>query len=309
MSAIAVIGCTESTEKCLRAILAWGEDEVVALMTLDPAVAATKARYVPLEPLASGNGVPCLQVRDTRVREASSFLAEKSPDLVLEVGWSHRIPKAILELPSLGTIGIHNSLLPIHRGPASLNWALIRGESTWGTTLYYLDEALDAGDIIAQRAYRVTEQDDIHSLFAKADRAALALLREALPRIRAGTAPRVPQDAALASRLPRRRPQDGEIDWTRDAAEIYNLIRALKAPYPNAFTSLRGKKVLVGDARPTSAPAGSAGTVTSVDGSVTVGAGTGGVALLRVRCEDGPEVDGLAFAEKHALGVGDRFGS
>jgi methionyl-tRNA formyltransferase len=308
-SAIAVIGCTKSTEKCLRAILAWGEDEIVGLVTLDPAVAAVKARYIALEPFAAEHGIPFLPVRDMRGPAALTFLTEKNPDILLEVGWSHRIPKPILELPPLGTIGIHNSLLPRNHGAASLNWALIRGERTWGTTLFYLNESIDAGDIIAQRSYPITEQDDIHTLFAKADNASLAMLQNILPKIRAGTAPRIPQHPALVSRLPRRRPEDGKIDWRRDAVEIYNLIRALKTPYPNAFTFLRGTKVFIGDARPATAHSGKSGFFTSVGESIIVGTGRGGITLLRVHCEGEPEVDARTFAKKHALKVGDRFDS
>jgi methionyl-tRNA formyltransferase len=306
--AIAVIGCTKSTEKCLRGILAWGEDEIVGLVTLDPAIAATKARYVALEPLAAEHRFPCLRVRDIRGQEALAFLTEKDPDLLLVVGWSQRVPGPILELPPLGAIGIHNSLLPRNRGAASLNWALIRGETTWGTTLFYLEESLDAGDIIAQRSYSITEQDDIHTLFGKAEDASLELLREMLPRIRAGTAPRIPQDPAFVSRLPRRRPEDGRIDWRQGAVEIYNLIRALKTPYPNAFTFLRGNKICINDARPAKANSGKPGSLTSVGQSVVVvGTGRGEITLLRMHCEGEPEIDAPTFAKKHALKVGDRF--
>jgi methionyl-tRNA formyltransferase len=290
-------------------MLEWGEGRIVALVTLDPTLAATKPRYTALEPLAAEHGIPLVSVRDMRGREALNLLAQNNPDLVLEVGWSHRIPKPILDLPHLGAIGIHNSLLPGNRGMASLNWALIRGETVWGTTLFYLEESIDSGEIIAQRSYQITAQDDINTLFAKADTAAVAMLRDILPKIRAGTSPRTPQDPALVSWLPRRRPEDGKIDWRQDAKAIYNLVRALKSPYPNAFTFLRGKKICIADARLAEAPPGKPGSVTSVGDSVVVGTRRGAIALLRVRCEGEPEIDAHAFAKNHGLHIGDRFDS
>ncbi|MGH3118837.1 MAG: methionyl-tRNA formyltransferase, partial [Gaiellales bacterium] len=143
-------------------------------------------------------------------------------------------------------------------------------------TLFYLEESIDAGDIIAQRSYPIAEQDDIHTLFAKADSASLEMLQDILPKIRAGTAPRIPQNPVLVSRLPRRRPEDGKIDWSRDAVEIYHLVRALKTPYPNAFTFLRGKKVYISDAQLAKGHSGTFGSVTSVGDELIVGAGTGG---------------------------------
>jgi methionyl-tRNA formyltransferase len=144
--------------------------------------------------------------------------------------------------------GIHASLLPKYRGGAPLVWAIINGEKTTGVSLFYFDQGVDTGDVIAQKKIEISDTDDIRTVYEKATLAAVDVLRESLPLIREGQAPRIPQDHANATIFPQRKPEDGLIDWTRTPDEIRNFIRAQTRPYPGAFTVLEGKKVTIWDA-------------------------------------------------------------
>jgi methionyl-tRNA formyltransferase len=184
-----------------------------------------------------------MKVVDINARQVVEELGAQNLDLIIECGWSQIISKDIIQIPLLGTLGLHYALLPKNRGGASLNWALIRDEIEWGITLYYLDEKIDKGDIIAQKRFPIFDDDDINSLYDRADNASISALLENLPLIKAGTAPRIKQDPTKSTYLKARKPEDGLINWNQPARNIYNLIRALTLPYPCAFSYLNGEKM------------------------------------------------------------------
>jgi len=302
---IAIIGCTLSTQRCAEAIQNT-EHEIVGIFTLDSAQSEAKSRYCDL----SSFGEVVHEISDVKDPSVVSLLEEMKPDLLLEVGWSQRIPKAVLETPRLGTIGIHNSMLPKNQGAASINWALIKDEKEWGVTLFFLEEHIDEGDIIAQRSYPITDEDDINSLFDTADALSAEMILEALPQFESDSVPRTAQSPDEVTKLPRRKPEDGRINWAAPAREIFNLIRALKKPYPPAFTSLNGQKVLICDAKPDSASSGSPGVIQSVsDDAVVIGALDTSIAVLHLQREGEEECSAPEFATQHGLKPGDRFGT
>ena len=306
---IVVIGCTLTTRRCLEQLLGDNEDQITLIVTLDSSLHETKSRYASLHDLATQHDVPLLEVTDVNDSTVVERIRHAAPDVVLEIGWSQMIKRDILDIAPLGCVGIHDSLLPKAQGAASVNWALIWGEPTWGLSLFYLEEQFDKGDVIGQREYEISEDDDINTLFDKADVNAVDLLREMVPRLREGTAPRIPQDPALITKTRRRRPEDGVIDWRQTNREVYNLVRALKRPYPPAFTFARGQKILVLDARRSDDASLGAGVISSVraDGMV-IGTGRQSVLVLLFEKEGGEEADAITFSRELGLRVGDRFG-
>jgi methionyl-tRNA formyltransferase len=114
--------------------------------------------------------------------------------------------------------------------------------------LFHLEDDVDSGDIVAQVSFPIEEDDTCATTYEKASQASVQLLREYLPRLADGTAPRIPQDEGLATSFPQRKPEDGLIDWTRSPEEIRNFIRAQTKPYPGAFTYIGDKKVTIWDA-------------------------------------------------------------
>ena len=140
---------------------------------------------------------------------------------------------------------MHGSLLPKYRGRVPVNWVLVHGETETGMTLHYMEAKADRGDIVAQKRVPITPEDTAVTLFAKMTVAAEEILQETYPLLRTGQAPRVPQNHTGASYFGGRKPEDGHIQWTRPAKEIYNLVRAVTHPYPGAFTLLNGRKLFI----------------------------------------------------------------
>ncbi len=171
-----------------------------------------------------------------KIRQHTEQIRELRPDLVLVVGFSQIIPRAILDIPPLGAIGFHSAVLPGRRGSAPLIWAMIDGLRESGITMFYLDDGIDTGDVIESERFPIEDDDYAVDLLRKADDATITLLRRHLDGVLDGTAPRIRQPEGQSSYTRRRTPADGEIDWTRPADEVVRLIRALAPPYPVAHT-------------------------------------------------------------------------
>jgi methionyl-tRNA formyltransferase len=172
----------------------------------------------------------------------------------------------LLMLPPLGFIGMHPTMLPTGRGRAPIPWAIILGLKETGTTWFYVDPGADTGDILIQQKVPVLDTDTSSTLGARTDDVAAELLVKALPLLACNRAPRIKQDQSAATVWPRRRPEDGIIDWSRDAGALCRWVRALTHPYPGAFTYLTGRKLWIWSAERASVPlAGAPGEVLAVD--------------------------------------------
>ncbi len=201
-------------------------------------------RYESVFARASQLGVPA--VRATGKSEAlGRFLADLRPDLLWVTDYRYLLPASILALPRFGVINLHPSLLPKYRGRAPVNWAILRGETRLGLTAHWVDAGMDTGDIIAQRAFELAPQQDVGDALEMLYPLYAAITEEVLSHLIRGDAPRFPQDTAQATVFPRRTPADGRVEWTRPAAEVWNLIRAVTAPYPGAFTPWQGGAVRI----------------------------------------------------------------
>jgi methionyl-tRNA formyltransferase len=213
-------------------------------------------------------------------------------DLLVVWSYSMILPPAVLDAARLGGVNVHGGLLPEYRGGHVMQWAIINGEAETGVTLHHLDEGIDTGPVIARARFPIGAEDDALSVRRRLKAAGERLLARWLAAVADGSAPRVPQDEARARYYRLRTPEDGRIDWSSPGAAIANLVRALVAPWPGAFTFIRGKKLVVRRATPVdSAPAGGVpGRVLAVEDAgarVTTGKGD-----LWIR---GAEVDGEAL--------------
>jgi methionyl-tRNA formyltransferase len=184
-----------------------------------------------------------------------AFAERLAADLVLSVFFRDLLPAAVLASARLGALNLHPSLLPAYRGRAPINWVLVRGETRTGVTLHHMIGRADAGDIVGQRAIAIAPRETALTLYRKVEEEGVRLLAEMLPRVAAGTAPRLPQDESLASRCGRRRPEDGRIDWSWPAARIDCLVRAVAPPWPGAFGELEGRRAWIYQGRPAGAVA------------------------------------------------------
>jgi methionyl-tRNA formyltransferase len=206
--------------------------------------------------LAAERGVP-VRTGNPSGPDEIQYLRELTPELILSVYYRSLLPKSILELPRLGAFNLHGSLLPKYRGRAPINWAVLKGETEAGITLHVMTERADAGDIADAEPVPVGPDETAHEVFLKLIPAARRLFRRSLPLLLSGSAPRIPQDEARATKFGRRRPEDGRIDWSRPAREIHNLVRAVAPPYPGAFSTAPTGTLRILKTRPV--PAGEIG--------------------------------------------------
>jgi methionyl-tRNA formyltransferase len=268
--------------------------------------------FASVKELAVQHHLPLYLPEDPNDPAFVAAMARLQPDFLFSCYYRHMLKKPLLDLPRLGALNMHGSLLPKYRGRAPVNWVLVNGETETGVTLHYMVEKADQGDIVAQQKVPIALEDTAYTLFAKMTVAAEQVMREAYPLLRAGTAPRLPQDHARASYFGGRKPEDGRIDWTKSATEIYHLVRAVTHPYPGAFTFLAGRQLLVwwGKRLSEPAPAGAlpGQVIAALPGEgLLVAAGQGTFLLSRVQWEGEPEFLGPVVASWNYL-VGQKLG-
>jgi len=194
---------------------------------------------------AKKNQIPVFCPEQVNTPEWIERIRNLSPEVVFSFYYRHLLSRDILRIPSAGAFNLHGSLLPAYRGRCPVNWVLVNGEQRTGVTLHYMVEAPDAGDIVGQKEALIEFEDTAFTLYQKLCGKAEELLKEMLPLIKNGAAPRVEQNLKQGSYYGGRKLEDGKIDWNWPVMQIYNLIRAVTEPYPGAFTYLPGDKKLL----------------------------------------------------------------
>lgn len=192
--------------------------------------------------LAGERGIPVFAPEDINHPVWVGRIRAMAPDFLFSFYYRNLIKEELLSIPKHGCINLHGSLLPKYRGRVPINWAIINGETETGVTLHYMTEKADAGDIIDQEKFAITDDDTARTLFDKAVAATAVVLDRALPLLREGRAARIPQEESQATTFGKRGPEDGRIDWNKSAKEIRNLVRAVTRPYPGAFSFIGDRK-------------------------------------------------------------------
>src|SRR4051812_5765080 len=264
---------------------------------------------------AEARGVPVQYPQDPKSQEFHDLIASYTPDFLFSFYYRYMIPPAVLELAPKGALNLHGSLLPRYRGRAPVNWVLVEGESETGVSLHYMVAKPDAGDLVDQEAVAIDFADTAFTLYGKLEEAARQLLDRALPALAAGTATPRPLDLSQGSYRGGRKPADGLIDWSSPARRIYDLVRGVTHPYPGAFTTLDGRRLLVWWSLPVesaqaAAPGTEPGTIITVDREgITVAAGDGAVRLITLQLAGQPELPAISLALAAGLTAGARLGS
>jgi len=235
--------------------------------------------------LAQRHGIP-VRFDEPRVgSDADCLVATLAPDLIFSFYYRRMIPMAVLAAARRGAFNLHGSLLPRYRGKAPVNWAVLHGEEKTGVTLHHMVARADAGDVVDQEAVPIGPEDTAYDVMRRLVPAARLILDRQLSALKAGTAPRRPQDETQATKFGGRRPEDGRIDWTQPAARLVNLVRAVAKPYPGAFSELNGRRLMVWKARAAGAARGRPGEVIST-APLVIRAGEGAVELVEAEWAD-----------------------
>ncbi len=194
-------------------------------------------------------GIPVFQPERIRQREAVERIAQENADVIVVAAFGQILPKEMLELPRLGCINIHGSLLPKYRGAAPIQWAVINGEKEAGNTIMQMNEGLDTGDILMQEKVILDPEETAGTLYEKLSQSGGRLLLRALEEMEKGTVTPIPQKEEEATYAGMLRKEMGRIDWKRSAAVIGNQVRGMN-PWPSACTGWKGKLLKIWMAAP-----------------------------------------------------------
>ncbi len=283
--------------RCLRVLRAHGLD--IPLVVTHADNPDETLWFERVADVATDAGLDVAMPRDPSTPEFIARIAALKPDFIFSFYYRLMLAPALLALAPRGAFNMHGSLLPKFRGRAPVNWAVLHGARETGATLHVMAARPDAGDIVAQTAVPILPNDTAREVFDKVCVAAEMTLDRVLPALLAGTAPRTPMNLAAGSYFGARRPEDGRIDWSQDAQQIHNLVRAVAPPYPGATTTIAGRPARVLQTRVVDA-AGPPATprLTVRDGAIFAQCGGGGV--LRITAL---ELDGAALAPAAAAQV------
>jgi methionyl-tRNA formyltransferase len=226
----------------------------VRLVVTQPDRARGRGMAVAFSPVKQAASRLNLEVtQPEKIKNKDEFreqLTGLKPDAIIVVGYGRIIPQWMIDLPALGNINLHASLLPKYRGAAPIQWAIACGESTTGVTTMRIDAGLDTGDILLQKEASIDPNDTALTLGPKLAAIGSDLIIETLQELQAGTLRSRPQDNSVASLAPILKKEDGRIDFHRTADDIYNRLRGFQ-PWPGAFTTFRGKNLNISQARVT----------------------------------------------------------
>lgn len=238
---IVFMGTPDFAKKSLECLVESGQNIMLAVVQPDkPKGRGMKLAFPPVKEYAVGKGINVVQPLTLKDEAFIESIRKLNPDVIVVTAYGRILPKAILEIPRLGCINVHASLLPKYRGAAPIQWPIINGDRVTGVTTMYMDVGLDTGDMILKEEVVIEDNDILETLHEKLAKAGGKLIVETMGQLEAGTAPRTPQNESEATFTRQIRKEDGIINWGDDASKIRNQIRGFN-PWPGAFTYYAGK--------------------------------------------------------------------
>jgi methionyl-tRNA formyltransferase len=300
-------GTPEFAAAALRALIAAGHDIPLVLTQPDrPAGRGMKPRMSPVKEVALAHGLTVAQPETLKTAESQRPIAQAQADVMVVAAYGLILPQAVLDLPRLGCVNIHASLLPRWRGAAPIHRAIEAGDTETGITLMQMDAGLDTGAMLSRAALPILATDTTGSLHDKlADLGARALVA-LLPRLAAGAVTPEPQDHTQATYAAKIGREEARLDWSLPAGVLDRRIRAFN-PYPGATALLGGEPLKLWQARPVPGQ-GMPGRVLAVDkAQFTVACGEGALAITEVQKAGGRRQPVAAFLAGHPLRAGDRL--
>ncbi|MFZ0591722.1 MAG: methionyl-tRNA formyltransferase [Bryobacteraceae bacterium] len=306
---IIFLGTPEFAAPSLQALIEAGH-EIAAVFTQPdrPKGRGNQFAASPVKEAALRLGLTVLQPDRVRRPEHVATIAALEPSLMVVVGYGQIIPQSIIDIPPHGVLNVHASLLPKYRGAAPIQWAIAKGETETGVTIMRIDAGLDTGDMLLKWSTAIYPDETASELSRRLAPAGAKLLIDAIKQIESGTARFEPQDAAQATYAPILKKEDGRVDWSRSATEIYNRLRGF-APWPGSYTTLRGQTLQIYKARPIEAAAeGEPGTLHVEKRRLLVTCGAGSLEVLELQMEGRKRMPIDTFLNGYSLKPDKRLG-
>jgi methionyl-tRNA formyltransferase len=306
---IALIGQSAFGKSVLEALIEKGEDEIVGVFA--PPTKEGRSPD-PISTAAAELNVPVFEFNRLRDQDAVDQFKALEPELCVMAFVTDIVPMSMINFPSLGTIQYHPSLLPLHRGPSSINWPIIQGKTETGLTIFWPDDGLDTGPVLMQKKVEIAPEATLGSVyFNKLYPLGVQAMIESVDLVRSGDAPKIVQDESQATYESWCKASDVVVDWSAGVETVFNLIRG-SDPQPGANTTHNGEKLFLYDAAHSSyGSAGhNAGAVIEIGVEKIIVASTdGSVAIGRVKAAGGKKIGAAEWADSTNLKVGDTFGS
>jgi len=261
----------------------------------------------PVKSAALELGLTVLQPEKVRAKEFVAQMRELAPDALVVAAFGQLIPQRLLDVPRLGGINVHGSLLPRWRGAAPMQYCLMAGDAETGVTTMQMDAGLDTGDILMKAVLPLTDEDNLGTVESKLSEIGANLLIDTLEALERGDCPGIPQDPSLVTVAPSLPPDIGALDWSRPARELHNLVRGV-TPKPGAHCFWQGKRLKVVRTGVTTESAIEYGVVQTVDAQgITVGTGAEALRLIDVQPESRAVMPASAWARGARITPGQFF--
>ena len=304
---ISIIGQSAFGKSVLEALAKNNVDEIVGVFA--PPTREGRPDD-PISESAHALNVPVFEFKRLRDKEAITQFKTVQPELCIMAFVTDIVPMEMINYPILGTIQYHPSLLPLHRGPSSINWPIINGESTTGLTIFWPDDGLDTGPVLMQKTVEITTKETLGDLyFKKLFPLGVEAIIESVELVRSGKAPKIVQDESMATYEGWCKADDVQVKWEENTSTVFNMIRGAD-PQPGANTTFNGTKLSLYDAAASSDNTAIPGTVISIgEFGIQISTGDGAVNIGRVRESGSGKVTSSEWAESVGLAVGDLLGT
>ena len=304
---ISIIGQSAFGKSVLEALAKKDVDEIVGVFA--PPTREGRPDD-PISESAHALNVPVFEFKRLRDEEAITQFKTVKPELCIMAFVTDIVPMEMINYPILGTIQYHPSLLPLHRGPSSINWPIINGESTTGLTIFWPDNGLDTGPVLMQKTVEITTKETLGDLyFKKLFPLGVEAIIESVELVRSGKAPKIVQNESMATYEGWCKADDVQVNWEENTSTVFNMIRGAD-PQPGANTTFNGTKLSLYDAAASSDNTAIPGTVVSIgELGIQISTGDGAVNIGRVRESGSGKVTSSEWAESVGLAVGDLLGT
>ncbi len=303
---IVFMGTAELACPSLEAVAKVPGNDIVVVVTQPDRPKGRDLKPTPPPVKVAAERLGLLFQQPAKIREPAAIdsLRAARPDLIIIVAYGQILPKAVLEIPPLGCINVHTSLLPRWRGAAPIQYAILHGDHETGVTTMYLDENMDTGDIILQRAQLIHADDTSATLHDRLAKLGGDLLVETVGLIAEGKAPRAKQDETRATYSKKIAKEDGRVNWTRSAVEIERQVRAFD-PWPGTHTRLGDLLLKVWKVEVVEGVSGNPGELLA---DFIVATGQGGVRIQELQPANSKRMPIDAFLRGHEVKVGSILG-
>ena len=304
---IVFMGTPDFAVPSLRALLDGGYNVVGVFCQPDrPKGRGHKLAPCPVKEVALEAGIPVFQPERPKRAEGVEMLKSCAPDLCVTAAFGQLLSQEILDIPPLGTVNVHSSLLPKHRGSAPINWSIIKGDKVTGVSTMFTDIGMDTGDMLLMRETPIGEKETAGELSDRLAVMGAQLLVETLKALEAGTLVRTPQNPDEATYEPKMDKELGRIDWAKPAAEIDCLVRGT-TPWPGAFTTVGEGTMKVFEVRVCGDKTDAApGTVLAADAKVglVVACGDAQLELTQIQMPGAKRMNAKDYLRGHSIDTG-----